>query len=202
MNTVLFSNNNKPPFDRDYWISKLDKEPSLSDLFEILNATSEFQLFSNDFFNAEVYKINKGITMPGAVWEQVLAIFMSDFTSISPRNQKGMDFENGDEAKCWGVGQHNYATLGGVKNKAGDTVKTGTLRCCIYVPKDEYTPYRLYYLLIPHSEYSSWTGDNVKLSFDPTTGKPTSMFEREDSSWGRLNKYRVSFSEVCSPIIP
>jgi len=178
MNTVLFSNNNKPPFDRDYWISKMNESPTLPTLLKLRGWEDDF----------ETTLLPRTLTKElccGAVWEKALADCMP-FTESMPNNQKSKDYVDGTDAKfCMTSPNALYATLGGFENK------TGTLRVCVCSHVDNY---RLYFLLIPHSVYSLWKKENVKLGFHASSGKP-------NSSWDKFTPYLTNyFSDVCAKV--
>jgi len=125
----------------------------------------------------------------GALWENVLADLMKDHTTQLPRNAWYKDYTDGTDAK--------FAVAGRVYQRTGTpsssiiyaTVnhknKTGTLRVCLCDSSSK----QLFYMLIPHSHYSKYTGP-LKINF--------SCFRPIGNHW---NNFQCKFTDVYKPVV-
>lgn len=132
-------------------------------------------------------RIESGEIALGKVWENVLTDNMKH-TSYIGKNSIGRDWLDGTDGKfsmaMFDKNNSYYASIGGVKNKIG------TLRVCIC---DKLDNYKLYFMLIPKSEYSRWiSGSPCKLAFK--NGQPAGK------NWDKFRKYLCTFRQVCKKI--
>jgi hypothetical protein len=131
----------------------------------------------------EMKKLFEDQNSSGYFWERVLAKHMTHTMICEKRNQKGMDFKDGTDAKFALAGRYSksvqqQATIG-IENKIG------TLRVCMCYRGDKF--HKLYFMKIPHEAYSKVRGQNIKITF--------SNFTPSGSWW---EKYQCSWREVIA----
>lgn len=131
----------------------------------------------------ELKKIFEDQNSSGYFWEQVLAKHMPHTMICEKRNQKGMDFKDGTDAKFALAGRYQdadqrQATIG-IQNKIG------TLRVCMCYRGDIY--HKLFFMKIPYEAHSKVKGQNIKITF--STFQPTGRW------W---DKYQCSWDEVIA----
>ena len=168
--------------DTNFYRNKLENDPTLFDLLAIRG-------YDKHDKERMLQHINSGEIAMGSIWENALSMFMP-FTQQCSLNNMSMDWNDGTDGKFAMTSVNHsystdYASVGGVKNK------TGTLRICIC---SRYDNYKLYFLLIPHSVYSTWATNSqspLKLAFTKE-GKPMGK------KWKEYAGFVVPFSLVSA----
>lgn len=118
----------------------------------------------------------------GAWWEEVLEQHMPFTKRHQDKNEPGSDFLDLSEAKF--ASGARYVKSGNFQATIENTEnKTGTLRVCLCVWGQH--RHKVFFMLIPHKEYSTWGKRNAKITIQ--------NFKPMGALW---DKYRCSFQDV------
>jgi hypothetical protein len=147
-------------------------------------------LYEDDkIFEHKLKELLEDSNSRGSFWEQVLEKYMREHTKRLKRNAWYMDFDDGTDAK-FTVASTRTSGRGSYQATINYENKTGPLRVCMTFIGAGYKYHRLYFMLIPHSYYSTLNNNNspIKITF--------SNFKPIGDIW---DKFQCTWEEVISP---